>query len=762
MSADVRAKFAQAVRHHQAGRLDEAIACYLQVLALKPDLASAHNNLGSALCEQGKLEEAEAAYRQAAALQPNLASAHNNLGTLFFERGKFDEAAACYREALAREPDYAEALDNLGAALHRQGRLNEADASIRRALAIRPDFAGAHDNLGLLLWQQGKPEDALASVRQALALAPNFGRALNNLAFMLKELGRPGEAVSVYRRLLHLNPRDSDGLNGLAGALAAQGDAAGALEAICRSLQVKETPTAKRIFADIAQKANWKNDDPATRHLMARSLTEAWARPDGLARAAAKLLKRNAHIGGLVSRAAQAWPQLLPADELFDPNGAVRLADDELLLALLTSAQNTDLELERFLTMARRHLLEAAIGGETRDNAALGFHAALARQCFINEYVFFHGQEEIATARTLRDHLAQQLAAGASISSPTLLAIATYFPLHSLPGGQRLLDEAWPAPVAAVLTQQLREPEEEAQLRQDIPQLTGITDTISRRVQDQYEENPYPRWIRIPHSDKPITIGGYLRQKFPFAAFRRERGDEISEILSVGCGTGQLALEMAQSVEARLLAIDLSRKSLGYAARKSRELGLKQIEFAQADLMELSNIGRKFDVVECSGVLHHLGDPLEGWRTLLPLLRPGGFMTVGLYSKPARRGLGQARAFIAEKSYGVSADEIRRCRQDLLAFDKSIASSSDFFGISSCRDLLFHVQEQEMQLTAIAAFIQNNGLTFLGFETDEAILQRYRRRFPDDRSATNLGYWHRFEQENPDAFARMYRFWVQK
>jgi 2-polyprenyl-3-methyl-5-hydroxy-6-metoxy-1,4-benzoquinol methylase len=412
--------------------------------------------------------------------------------------------------------------------------------------------------------------------------------------------------------------------------------------------------------------------------------------------------------------------------------------------------------------MARRHLLEAAIGGETRDDAALGFHAALARQCFINEYVFFHGEEEIGKASTLRDHLVRQLAAGATISPITLLAVAAYFPLHSVPGVGRLLDEAWPAPVAAVLTQQLREPEEEAQLRKVIPRLTGVADTISRRVQDQYEENPYPRWVRIPLSERPITIGGYLRQKFPFAAFRRERGEEICEILSVGCGTGQLALEMAQSIEARLLAIDLSRKSLGYAARKARELGLKQIEFAQADLMELGNIGRKFDVVECSGVLHHLRDPFDGWRTLLPLLRPGGFMTVGLYSKLARRGLGQARTFIAEKTYGVCADEIRRCRQDLLDFDKSIASSSDFFGISSCRDLLFHVQEQEMQLPAIAAFIQDNGLTFLGFETDDAILQRYRRRFPDDRSATHLGHWHRFEQENPDAFARMYRFWVQK
>ncbi|MGZ5920903.1 MAG: tetratricopeptide repeat protein, partial [Rhizomicrobium sp.] len=54
--------FVQAVGHHQAGRLDEAVACYRQVLTVNPDLASAHTNLGTALCEQGKLEEAETSY----------------------------------------------------------------------------------------------------------------------------------------------------------------------------------------------------------------------------------------------------------------------------------------------------------------------------------------------------------------------------------------------------------------------------------------------------------------------------------------------------------------------------------------------------------------------------------------------------------------------------------------------------------------------------------------------------------------------------
>ncbi len=394
------------------------------------------------------------------------------------------------------------------------------------------------------------------------------------------------------------------------------------------------------------------------------------------------------------------------------------------------------------------------------------FHAALARQCFINEYVFPCEEGEFIRAAELRDALATALGLGMPVPVPLLLAVACYFPLRSILGADKLLDLPWPEPVAAILTQQLREPEEEATLRAGIPRLTGIEDAVSRLNQQQYEENPYPRWVRVPRLEHASAIAGYLRKRFPLAEFKQEGGNEIADILSAGCGTGQLALEIAQGIRSRILAVDLSIASLGYAKRKAQELGLSSIEFAQADLIELGAIGRTFDVVECSGVLHHLADPIAGWRALLPLLRPGGFMMLGLYSEAARRGIARARQFIAQQGYGTSAADIRRCRQELLNSDAcqdlGVTASDDFFGISSCRDLLFHVQESRTRLPVVETFLRDNGLTFMGFEMDTATLQAYRRRFPDDPAATSLSHWHAFESEYPNAFSGMYRFWVQK
>src|SRR5258705_1703901 len=90
------------------------------------------------------------------------------------------------------------------------------------------------------------------------------------------------------------------------------------------------------------------------------------------------------------------------------------------------------------------------------------------------------------------------------------------------------------------------------------------------------------------------------------------------------------------------------------------------MEYAQADILKLESIGRSFDLVDASGVLHHLSDVKAGWRVLLKLLRPGGVMRVGLYSEMARRGIVAARSFVLERGYHPTADEIRRCRQKLM------------------------------------------------------------------------------------------------
>lgn len=142
-------------------------------------------------------------------------------------------------------------------------------------------------------------------------------------------------------------------------------------------------------------------------------------------------------------------------------------------------------------------------------------------------------------------------------------------------------------------------------------------------------------------------------------------------------------------------------------------------------------------------------------------------MLVGLYSELGRRSVTAARRLIAERGYGPSATDIRRCRQKLMSMDPGAAAGkvtafSDFYVTSECRDLLFHVREQGFTLPRIKALLAELELDFTGFLVEPRLLRNYRDRFPDDRSATNLDHWNELELEFPDAFAGMYLFLVQK
>jgi 2-polyprenyl-3-methyl-5-hydroxy-6-metoxy-1,4-benzoquinol methylase len=470
-------------------------------------------------------------------------------------------------------------------------------------------------------------------------------------------------------------------------------------------------------------------------------------------------------IGEAMRRTAASWPKRLPVDQLLGSAGIAAIADDPLFLAILQSTPVRDVVLERLLTALRGSLLDLTRTGQAHDDVTLSFCCALAKQCFTNEYVFAITPDEEQQAERLAATIQEALGSGAEIAPIVPAALATVRPLHTLPFAQSLLERKWPSAVDDLLTQQVREPLQEIELRGSIPNLTPIEDNVSQRVRQQYEENPYPRWVHAATAREVITIDEHLSRQFPAVEFRSPGKHNDVDILVAGCGTGRHPIEVARTYKnARVLAVDLSLTSLCYAKRKTSSDIAARIDYAQADILKLATIGRSFDLIDASGVLHHMADPLGAWRTLLALLRPDGVMRLGFYSETARRDVVAARAFIAERGYRPTADDIRRCRQDLLDSPLSrVANASDFFSTSECRDLLFHVQEQRLTIPQIKSFIAENALNFIGFEFGPQALQQYRGIFAQSgRRMQDLDAWYEIEQRQPQTFAGMYQFWVQK
>lgn len=530
-------------------------------------------------------------------------------------------------------------------------------------------------------------------------------------------------AARAYKRLLQLQPTHAEASNNLGRVLQAQGKAYEASAQYAHALTLM--PQLFDQFAGIL----------------------------------GTLVALRPPLGEALRKAATAWPQRLGIVDLLGKDGFAAVAGDPLLLCLLEATPVQDVALERLLTMVRAALLTQATTGEPINDATLRFLCALTRQCFINEYVFATTPDEEARVAAL------QAKPFSEIAPAQLAALAAYVPLGTLVSAEELLTRKWPPALDAVLTQQLREPAQERALSAAMPRLTVIEDDTSQRVRQQYEENPYPRWVHIAGGTDPVAIDDYLRALFPTTPLTPLGKTEDLDVLVAGCGTGLQAAGVAQKfLGARLLAVDLSLASLGYAKRNTPARLVSRIDYAQADILKLGTLDRTFDVVEASGVLHHMADPYEGWRVLASLVRGGGLMHIGLYSEAARRDVVAARSFIAERGYGSTPQEIRRCRQDIVATPlRSVVRYKDFFTTSECRDLLFHVQEARLTVPAIKQFLGETGLRFLGFEFDTGTQQRLHTRFRQSGWAfTDLDRWHALETAEPNLFAGMYQFWVQK
>ena len=154
---------------------------------------------------------------------------------------------------------------------------------------------------------------------------------------------------------------------------------------------------------------------------------------------------------------------------------------------------------------------------------------------------------------------------------------------------------------------------------------------VTDSVKAFYEETPFPNYQ--DHESVRSLIeksrrGGYghdLQQAIPFN----------SDVLEVGCGTGQLTNFLGISCR-RVVGTDLCLNSLKLGEEFRRKHDLHRIGFAQMNLFRPAFKAESFDVVLCNGVLHHTSDPLGGFRGLVPLLRPGGIIVIGLYNRWGR------------------------------------------------------------------------------------------------------------------------------
>jgi SAM-dependent methyltransferase len=626
------------------------------------------------------------------------------------------------------------------AALLRHGRAAEAVAAYRRIVKAHPDNPEAHHNLGVALRSDGHGEEAIAAYRRAIELRPGYAAAHHNLAQALDSAARPMEALKHHFQAYRLARDRTDFAQSLALGL--------------RPVRLKTAGPA-----------------------VVEGVVSLFAAPDidrqDLMGVTASLILARDAMAAPVGLAARPWREAAPKLKAWWRGADGRaLAADPLFHGLLRETILAEERLESLAAALRRMYLECLSAGESLEIGA-GDHAvaaSLASQGFAANFAAPESAEETKAVEELTWRLAREaLVIDAEAAAELLLTLAMYRPLGSLSGAAEAARRTRrvTADLDEVLRRQIDEPAEERKLADAAQSMTAVEDPVSAAVRRQYEENPYPRWRSITR--RPARpLAEVVADLFP-ALDPASVPPPRHRILVAGCGTGRHALNVAfRYAECDILAVDLSRASLAYGMRRAHELGVDNIRFRQADILGLGALDERFDLIEASGVLHHMADPLKGWSVLMGLLRPGGFIKLGLYSAPARQSIHAARRFAAEGGFQPTAEGVRAARAAIraLAADdpvRRVADELDFASVSGCRDLLFHVQETSFTLPQVEAAVAALGLKFLGFEAvEEGARLLYAKLFPGDRERASLDRWRQVEEQRPATFRTMYQFWCRR
>lgn len=573
-------------------------------------------------------------------------------------------------------------------------------------------------------------------------------------------------AATLLRKAAEARPRQAGNWINLAAVRLQLDDFDAAAEALTKALRAELTnaTAAQRLSALLKR---FRLQDHAC--LDPFGLKAAFAFPDldrqPIATAALAKLKGEGLAPALRQGRDKGWTDAARA--LILDKTAPPLRDD-LLLAALRHGINTDPDIERLLTALRRVLLLDLDRERFGDKALVAFAVALIAQGLNSDDVLAVSPEEHDALLALKIDR-EALLAGDVAQAQTLLLASHYQPfetiLDPLPNAKACSRIAL-APLRELVQARAAELSAEAALAETIPSLGTITDATSRRVAGQYEASPYPRWQSL--ATPPAGAAKRTLLRF-FPEERLAFMDQPFNVLVAGAGTGQHAIgsALAYRPNARLLAIDLSRRSLAYAKRMAERYDADHLDFAQADILDLGALDRRFDIIEAVGVLHHMAEPFSGWRTLIDRLKPGGLMLVGLYSAVSRKVLTELRDDPAYPGPGCSDHDARAFRQVLMARTPSqpgaeLLLSEDFYALNAFRDLVLHESEMQLTLPEIAAFLAEAGLAFRGFALAPERWDAFAQRFPDDPFPGNLDNWWAFEQDTPRLFDGMYVFWCEK
>jgi len=624
------------------------------------------------------------------------------------------------QQALDMAMDDGDCLNLLARIELERGQLIAADLAIYQAISEAPENGGYWYSAGHVALAQQDFAKAQTAFRNAIKFAPKETRAEVSLAYTLAQDGKLVEAFQHYRELAKTQSQDLHIRS----------------QVVDLASQIKADYYDIELEQDLLSFLKWD--------------------------------KVNLNqLGTLVCSLLEYKFGLNQQGTATNFEG---IASSPLLLAALRHTLIKSEHLEKLIMALRHELLSHSSQRGQLSKDYISLCQAIAQYGLRNEFILPATQAEsdmVLVLENVIDSALSQFGCTALDVSGALLLMSMYQDWQGLNQYEKLMSfdtQNWPAETYPL---KLWHDEFQTLNTYCFEQLTPIPHGRDHTVKEQYENFPYPRWETLDYK-KNINYGIALRHEFPNAKLPRYLLEDNLNILIAGCGTGRHAINVAKYFNGvKVLAVDISQNSLAYAKHMALELNIDNIDFKLADLTKLPVLGKKFSIIECSGVLHHIRHYKKALSNLLANLKPNGLVKISLYSKRTREPVNQVRELFKQDNIQTDRHKIQVTRHAIMQSDIidkkiGITSSDDFYSMSGTVDMLFHEYERQYTPLMIRKLCGEFQLTFLGFSNLSHKTKLDFKTFHGKQAdLLNLKQWDEFEEEYPHTFANMFQFYCQ-
>ena len=611
-----------------------------------------------------------------------------------------------------------------------------------------------HNLQGVINLHMSKYDEAILNFLESMKLNKNFFDPYNNLGQAYFKQGKLDLAVKSYKNALIINKRSYISYTNIAKIYYLKKEFSNSFEYLNKSLAIEpgfiESLNLLREFLVLRLQFSQTNKNlykPIIYLINKQQLVQ----PKYIAHSVANLLKKDNDLIELFDRSLKDNHGSHLIEDLS------KLSNISLLNDFIRICTVPDIDIENYFKFIRYKILFYEFN-KMEYQKVKPFIISLSIQCLLNEYIYEEDENEVDIINALEKKICENINDEKYYIEIDVMKLSLYRSLDKYSWIDKVLSRGINKEIENIIKEFFQEKE----LKNKIKSFGILNNRISELVKNQYEENPYPRWFKPTLLKKGVSTNEFVKNLGLNISDNYEETDS-PEILIAGCGTGQHAINTASRISnSKVTAFDLSYNSVSYGLRKSIEYKIDNINFMQGDILDVKNINKEFDIIECVGVLHHMENPKVGLREITNVLKKNGLIKIGLYSSLARRNITKFRNQYLNCEDYVDIKTLKSLRRVIISssdnYTKNFTKYLDFYSSSEIRDMLFNVQEHTFNIRQIEELLDEMGLMFCGFTGFGNASDKSDGKF----DKFNLINWDKLETENPDMFIGMYQLWCQK